>query len=189
MLELGLIPDSLTVLFDLVERDVSELFDKAKITIEDLAKNNETDLINSLKETVKFLDSEKELAENMKPITLCGRIFKRFINDMVEQVIFILRQHIYRAQGQSFVKFRKADLLSVIEFTKKDALVTMINMKNDKAAQIINSSEVIRLARKYLEETNELKAINTISKYFKDGVNLTLRKIVAAKTYLLNKSY
>ena len=186
MFEQGKYPE--TVMFEHVLRDVSELFDKAKVVIEDLAKNDKKDLIESLKDSIKFLDLEKEQAEKMKPTTLWGRLLKRFINDMIEQVQFVLRQNINIAQGQSFVDFSKKDLLSIIELSKKEVAVSSKNMKNDKDALISNSSETIKLARKFLAGTNKLEAKNKISQYFKEGVNLILRKIVAVKTYFLKSA-
>ena len=186
MFEQGKYPEA--DLFEHVFRDVSKLFDEAKVVIEDLAKNDIKELIESLNDSIKFLDLEKEQAEKMKPTTLWGRLLKRFINDMIEQVQFILRQNINIAQRKSFVDFSKQDLLSIIELSKKEVVVSMKNMKNDKDALISNNLEAIKLARKFLAETNKLEAKNKISKYFREGVNLVLRKLVAGKTFFMKSA-
>ena len=185
MFEQGLIPEPETALFEHVYRDISQLFDKSKAVINKLAKNNKTDLVESLKNSIDFMDSVKKLAENMKPKTLWGKELKRFVNDMKEQVQFILRQNINIAKGQSFVDFTKNDLMSIIDQAKKEAIVTVKNMKNDKANMISNLSEIIELFRNFLTGTNNLKPNNKISEYFMEGVNLSMRKLMAGNTYFL----
>ena len=167
---------------------MADLYDDIHLVLENLAQKGPEVESNALKDSIEYVNTIEQQATNMDPSTAWGKIFKEFIGHIARNTEFSLKQRLNKVTGKPFINYTKESYLAKTKKILVQAKNHLINnLLKDKKDLIKDSTDIIRLADKFVTEVKNIKSSSPINKFIGEGANIIARKI-AAFIYNLRKS-